>query len=1113
MLPSTQPGPDWDPTDSRWIPNWLLDGPQNAQGGGAGPAGGAGPTATGGPTAIAVYAPPTAPPDPDATPIPADAQENKFLVDDEKNRMQVKRDATAKEKPVRRNAQIVKEVLEDKENKNASLLIYEGGFKKGIGRAAVAVGNIEAADHVAVLVPGMGSSLDTLAELVRRANNLREQCVETAPGARVAVVAWVGYKAPGLLKVVYERPAAKGARLLLRDLDRWRGHWSKSATRARRHLPTMPSLTVSGLSYGSVVTGHAGAGAGNDYEGKPLIPKQAHLGSPGSGLRANHLGGSQIYSASTPSDPVSWLSRFGSDPTHRRYAEKYPVHRMKVKYHWTVAKDINPFAFTSHQSYYDKGSESLANLSRVVVDKQDEITLTAPRDGALAGHRWVSPYLDKPAPDGPAPAEGDAKSRNRRHLMAWQFMTGNGDQAAKMSSELMENLFQAHMQVNRVPASFWAVPYGQALGERPRGEAGTMRAGQKLMSDIASYYGPSLPSQYGSGPERSDTPTWAGPVAAYLSYPSTEFGAHDAPASVQDLKDKGKAVLDLMKHPNPAQFKSTAKALRPGPDFFIYLAALALDPAFEANTKLVESLQKKTGKSDGFGPEDFYNEVGAKSFRELKAEGHLKQSDLSSIQSVIQDVPGAPLLTYALNRVSGSVYEAVEMLTEPIAYTCIKWRAWFDANLNSGTTSGRAETYRTYLKFMMSLYQVPDAYDHLLAITDPHSTEGRELKSLVEEMKSVTNKVKRAQDEAKTASDNRQQQASQQPFAFAEEGAQSTREWFMGKLKTLTGGVFQDITPMTLPVYHERVLDEQLVAVAAMRYFPEARQRAIQKYLTKKNKGHIVSMLAALPAAWAGRAFQKGNFADMDALLVSFVSWAETQWSYLNAKTQTEKNRYQVVPPATVRLSTYTYEFHVRDIAVRVANGIWDSDEVQKRRRGPAPQTRTQPEVRPSAPVLEPAPQRPAPFQGPDLAQYAGSHNIRFTTDTILESYPTVANATWQKRIEMGRTEPYGSVSNLVPGLDLNTVVQVPPGGAGVTATLSARRLPSGRLGDIEFSYIPGSTGGDYACTLPAGMRLKVGYRGGVKTTVTGPKNGHILNVPRQGTGGVLEVDFRLAGS
>ncbi|MFK0294761.1 alpha/beta hydrolase [Streptomyces sp. NPDC090442] len=141
------------------------------------------------------------------------------------------------------------------------VLSYEPDFE-GIGRMSVAVGDIETATHVAVLVPGMGSDPSNFDELVRRARTVHDECHNVAPAAKVAVIAWQGYKAPrdiraGKGEVSDDKPAKDGSRLLNIDLGHWRALWKNSAARRSAGLPEQPQVTVNGFSYGSVVAGYA----------------------------------------------------------------------------------------------------------------------------------------------------------------------------------------------------------------------------------------------------------------------------------------------------------------------------------------------------------------------------------------------------------------------------------------------------------------------------------------------------------------------------------------------------------------------------------------------------------------------------------------------------------------------------------------------------------------------------------------------------------------------------------------------------------------------------------------------------------------------------------------
>ncbi|WP_274919501.1 alpha/beta hydrolase [Streptomyces sp. WZ-12] len=151
----------------------------------------------------------------------------------------------------------------------ASVLSYDPSFG-GVGRMAVAVGPIESARYVVVLVPGMGSAPENFHELVRSACNVRRACLkeiqveDTGAGkVPVAVVAWQGYKAPRNLwavkgEVSNEALAQAGSQLLNLDLAQWRALWrGDAAVRAGKGLPEQPVITVVGYSYGSVVAGHA----------------------------------------------------------------------------------------------------------------------------------------------------------------------------------------------------------------------------------------------------------------------------------------------------------------------------------------------------------------------------------------------------------------------------------------------------------------------------------------------------------------------------------------------------------------------------------------------------------------------------------------------------------------------------------------------------------------------------------------------------------------------------------------------------------------------------------------------------------------------------------------
>ncbi|MGW8955492.1 alpha/beta hydrolase [Streptomyces sp. NPDC055709] len=329
--------------------------------------------------------------------------EDRFRSASKRNWSQCLKDLKSEDKATQEKAALVGKALRASGG-SCSLLVYEPGTEKEYGRAAAAVGNMETADYVAIMVPGMGSSLKSFAELVHHAGNLRRECLRASPGAKVAVVAWVGYKAPqNFTEAAWEEPARLGSQLLRSDLDTWRTYWRQSPVRVSLGRPPYPLLTISGLSYGSVVAGHAATGAGTDTAGKPVIDNLVLLGSPGSGLRAKHLD-ANLFVGANDTDFVSMLDWFSIDPSHNNYGSN--VTRMKTDYRWTLEEGLVGNLTKAHTSYYNPDTESLTNISRVVTGRPEEVSREEQRTRPiLGGHRSIV---------GRAFTNPPAKSRKKR---------------------------------------------------------------------------------------------------------------------------------------------------------------------------------------------------------------------------------------------------------------------------------------------------------------------------------------------------------------------------------------------------------------------------------------------------------------------------------------------------------------------------------------------------------------------------------------------------------------------------------------------------------------------------------------------------------------------------
>ncbi|MEV5883560.1 alpha/beta hydrolase [Streptomyces sp. NPDC052020] len=231
------------------------------------------------------------------------------------------------------------------------LLAFDG---RGAGRATEVLGDLARARHVAVLVPGSDTGLDTYGRFRAAAVALYDRLRARAPeGTRVAVVAWLGYETPGTVSGAVattgraER-AAPRLRALVRQL--------RGITGPRAHLSLLCH------SYGSVVCARAAAGLD--------VGDIALVGSPGTGAdRAADLRSpARLWAARGTGDWVEHVPHvrarlfgttvgFGTDPVSGRFGARV-----------FAAGD------GGHSDYFAPGSRSLANLARIALGETAEVS-------------------------------------------------------------------------------------------------------------------------------------------------------------------------------------------------------------------------------------------------------------------------------------------------------------------------------------------------------------------------------------------------------------------------------------------------------------------------------------------------------------------------------------------------------------------------------------------------------------------------------------------------------------------------------------------------------------------------------------------------------------------
>ncbi|MDI1460297.1 alpha/beta hydrolase [Catellatospora sp. KI3] len=139
---------------------------------------------------------------------------------------------------------------------------------RGDGRAVVAIGDPDVADHVATYVPGSGATIDSAESELNRAAALQLRATVTAPEQSTSTIMWLGYDPPDGVDALLEKSARTAAPDLATFQDGLVG----------THEGGPAHRTVIGHSYGSLALGLA------DRDGTLAADEIVALGSPGMGV-------------------------------------------------------------------------------------------------------------------------------------------------------------------------------------------------------------------------------------------------------------------------------------------------------------------------------------------------------------------------------------------------------------------------------------------------------------------------------------------------------------------------------------------------------------------------------------------------------------------------------------------------------------------------------------------------------------------------------------------------------------------------------------------------------------------------------------------------------------
>lgn len=243
--------------------------------------------------------------------------------------------------------------------------------------AQVAVGDLDRAKHVSVIVPGMGTTVEnSLEQYVFAAGKLRvaEAQAGSLPLSDVSVVAWIGYHPPmpepifNATEVMIDERAAVGSRSLAGDLQ------SLTAAHAASGEPV--DLSVIAHSYGTDVATLA-------VERAP-VEHLVLLGSAGvsdevSNVTDLRVPAGEVYASQSTKDgwaPVGQGLSSRADPTSPDFgARPFSSERVVVDGDKTLAVGMHgPFAVGDGKaSYLDFNSSALRSTAMISVGRGSEL--------------------------------------------------------------------------------------------------------------------------------------------------------------------------------------------------------------------------------------------------------------------------------------------------------------------------------------------------------------------------------------------------------------------------------------------------------------------------------------------------------------------------------------------------------------------------------------------------------------------------------------------------------------------------------------------------------------------------------------------------------------------
>ncbi|MFF0475129.1 alpha/beta hydrolase [Streptomyces sp. NPDC004284] len=237
---------------------------------------------------------------------------------------------------------------------------YLLGFSpEGHGRAIVASGNPDTADHTAVYVPGTTSNLGNIGGNIDRMSSLWRESHAMSPDSTISTVTWLGYDAPqDIVKDApfshYANDGAPAYNTFMEGLEVAQGGPDKSHT------------TAVGHSYGTTLIGSAAR------QGTLHADDIVFAGSPG--VQVGSAGEldvpkGHVWNEEADGDPVPDIGRWGHGGSQWRLGggvflipsdEVFGANQMTTDGH-------------GHSDYWNDGSLSIRNQAAVVTGEYEQV--------------------------------------------------------------------------------------------------------------------------------------------------------------------------------------------------------------------------------------------------------------------------------------------------------------------------------------------------------------------------------------------------------------------------------------------------------------------------------------------------------------------------------------------------------------------------------------------------------------------------------------------------------------------------------------------------------------------------------------------------------------------